>query len=540
MWKITVHPVLLLIWILAVFTFSVHLLETTRSSSSLLGATSSVVENRGGRSNSTLSRISQTQVKNDGPREKGQGLAQTPRSEDIRKRNEIPECERSASDAGKSASDDYWRNLAVTMARRPASAILEELENKDPFGVREFERRLQKVASDKKEEGSGSVTLEDIRRLFPCPTSSACRLAKVIDPAALPVPASFRARQERIRRSGLTEPISPTNHTWILFQHLRKAGGTHFCSLAQQHAHPTHLTRATLCSPDGRFGPRFFGGSTSPAGSLGRFTNDQLVEGMSLEGGYALAANEWDKFEARFLELPAVLVTSFRDPVDRAVSQYLFECVTSGGAKQPTGPCVHKKGRDGDPAVSDGGIHPDGNDRRPPAKNVVQWWQGRNDLYNNYVQTFAPNSSLFRPAELQKIYSSAPLRVRGRGLVDSASVRAELVGGAYDVLQQFHLVTVMEWLEHAGPMFRDVLGWNLVEENEDEGAKNALAGVVRPGHTGSHPNETVRQFEQAIRADAARIRSDPSLHGPIREYLALDTILNDAMRRLFVERLVCY
>jgi hypothetical protein len=555
MWKRTIHPALFLIWALALFTFASHLLELSRRSPQF-GSTG-FVENRALLNKTRLASTPPPHGRGHGDddrsSEKGQGLPESARPENHPSLDEIPACDDQVSDAksSASASGNYWRNLAVSLARLPAGAVLEALEAKDPFGVREFERRLKSLASDKK--GSGSVTLEDIRRLFPCPKAPACRLAKVIDPASLPVPTSFRARQERIRSSGSTDPtpsthdveVPATNHTWILFQHLRKAGGTHFCSLAQRHAHPINLTRATLCCPDGRLGRRYLGlGDKSSAGSIGRFTNEQLVEGMSFDGGYGIAANEWDKFEARFLDLPAVLVTSFRDPVDRAVSQYLFECVTVGGAARVSGPCVHTR-----PDARGGIGHPDGAGR-PAAKNLIQWWQGRNDLYNNYVQTFAPDSSLFRRSELRKIYASAPVRILGRGMVDPAATRAELVGGAYDVLQQFHLVTVMEWLEHATPMFRDVLGWNLAAEDEDDGEKkrNELAGFVRPGPgTGPGPgpgrgpsrNETVWQFEQALRKDAARIKSDPGLHGPIREFLALDMILNDAARRLFLERLVC-
>ena len=126
---------------------------------------------------------------------------------------------------------------------------------------------------------------------------------------------------------------------------------------------------------------------------------------------HLISGNEWDPFDVRFLELPAIYATSFRRPIDRALSQFRFECIEDRGCK---------------------------------IKNVTAWWDKRKDLTNVYTWTF----------------SRAPIRKITIGTSEhDAQQRAQVVGKALDVLQQFHLVLVMEWLAYAPDHVTDVLGF---------------------------------------------------------------------------------
>ena len=59
--------------------------------------------------------------------------------------------------------------------------------------------------------------------------------------------------------------------------------------------------------------------------------NDEIIERMA-DSGYRIAGNEWENFDvSRHFDLPAVFATSFRKPLDRALSQFRFECIEDRG-----------------------------------------------------------------------------------------------------------------------------------------------------------------------------------------------------------------
>lgn len=102
--------------------------------------------------------------------------------------------------------------------------------------------------------------------------------------------------------------------TWLFYQHLRKAGGTGFCDLAQNNL-PRHQTPPYFCMIDNR-------GSlaTSP------WNDEEYLMSRMERAHYRITANEWDAYYPYMGQWRgAVLATTFRHPVDRWYSQYRFE-----------------------------------------------------------------------------------------------------------------------------------------------------------------------------------------------------------------------
>jgi hypothetical protein len=125
----------------------------------------------------------------------------------------------SANTAHKRPRYSDWRDLAVNLAALPAHEILEILKTKDPFGVRQFEERLKQTESDRQ----AILQLEDIKSIFPCPTDERITL-----------PDQRNHKKSKMYREGLNQlNQNKEDFVFLFFQHLRKAGGTNFCTLAQ-------------------------------------------------------------------------------------------------------------------------------------------------------------------------------------------------------------------------------------------------------------------------------------------------------------------
>ena len=112
----------------------------------------------------------------------------------------------------------YWRTLAVNLAGKLPEDILRILKSEDPFGVRTFEQRLLEAESSR----GRFLQLEELRELFPCPTDR------------ISLPDQRNSDKARAFRNG-TEPY------FLFFQHLRKAGGTNFCALAENNLEKKNL-----------------------------------------------------------------------------------------------------------------------------------------------------------------------------------------------------------------------------------------------------------------------------------------------------------
>jgi hypothetical protein len=357
-----------------------------------------------------------------------------------------------------------FREIAVQLAGLPPPDILSTLENTDPFGVRSFEKRLLQEESKK-----GSVlSMDELKGLFPCPR----------DRISLPDQRD-RKQEETFRKPGST--------SFLFFQHLRKAGGTNFCKLAQNNL-PRKAMPSYFCMPDMDWSGK------RCAGCLSSFTNDVITANMIRSGhriigkrnvlvclSFVVASNilsaqgnEWDPFDpSRFFDLPAVFATSFRKPLDRALSQFRFECVEDRG-------CL--------------------------IKTIEEWWAKRKDLTNVYTWTFSKRG-------LRKI--SVDMSAAAR------NARQEVIGKAIDVVARFHLVLVMEWLSYGSSHVEQTLGFK---------DTSALIQRVRP-----HISQAVRRDGQDVNnlgaAGITKASWDAKDHLSSSQYkimsedLALDEIL---------------
>lgn len=289
-----------------------------------------------------------------------------------------------------------WRQLAMDLAALPASETLSKLERDDPFGVRRVAKAMEEAAAQGQPIDDVS-TVEQLG-LFTCPPQQE-RLSYP-DQRDADKARSFRERDEK--------------GTFIFFQHLRKAGGTNVCTMATANLLKQELP-SYFCMPDYFWDKN----NNNPenkkingcAGCLHRWTNEEITSKM---GNHRIAGNEWDSFDpTRHFDLPAVFVTSFRRPLDRAVSQFRFECLENRGCK---------------------------------FTEIDKWWEHRRDLYNVYTWTFSDQG---RQARLVESTNKADIQAR-----------AKAVGLALDVIVKFHLVMCMEYLRFASPLVEQVLGFH--------------------------------------------------------------------------------
>jgi hypothetical protein len=119
--------------------------------------------------------------------------------------------------------------------------------------------------------------------------------------------------------------------------------------------------------------------------------------------------------------------------------------------------------------------------------------------------------------------------------VDDAKHRSDVVGTALDVVVRFHLVLVMEWLAYAPDLVTEVLGFVNT---------GTLTERIRP-HIGQARRDDGQRFNRLGAAGIAKASWTPEDYLPPDLYermshdLALDEILTDAARRMFLERVVC-
>eukprot|EP00977_Amphora_coffeiformis_P002173 scaffold425_cov175-Amphora_coffeaeformis.AAC.32 len=277
-----------------------------------------------------------------------------------------------------------WRKLAVDLAKLPPAKVLLRLEQDDPFGVRAIAKVLKGVPMDQ--------TLEDLwpklTSVFSCPPNE----------QRLSFPDQRNVTKAQAFRDN-------TEGYFIFFQHLRKAGGTNVCTLATANL-PRKNLPSYYCMPDyfwhheNEKNPKPNSGC---AGCLHHWTNEEIVGNIK---NHRIAGNEWDSFDPiRHLDLPAIFVSSFRRPLDRALSQFRFECLEHRGCK---------------------------------FTEVEPWWKQRKDLYNAYTWTFSDQG---RQARLASSMEAADI-----------AKRSEAVGVALDVIVRFHLIMSMEYLRFAAPL----------------------------------------------------------------------------------------
>ena len=109
------------------------------------------------------------------------------------------------------------------------------------------------------------------------------------------------------------------------------------------------------------------------------------------------------------------------------------------------------------------------------------------------------------------------------------------MGKALDTVVKFNLVMVMEWLAYAPKHVRDVLGFQNTK---------TLTERVRP-HINQAKRDDGQEHNNMGAAGIAKASWTPEKYLPPETYkrmsrdLALDEILTDAARRMFLERVVC-
>lgn len=374
-----------------------------------------------------------------------------------------------------------WLNVALFLASQSPSELLSILDQVDPFQVRAFDASL--IQSELEHERSLSPA--ELAQLFPCPPIG----------QRITLPNQVNQTKAKLFRDNSrmsSDTLNDNNNGYFLFfQHLRKAGGTHFCSLAQANLLPKHVPDY-YCMPDWEWS------HYKTAGYLHSYTNQQLIQ-YQQQQGWRIAGNEWQPFRTipqqqdSHLHLPAVFATSFRKPLHRALSQFRFECIENRG-------CT--------------------------IKNVTHWWEVEGALKNVYLSTFADITQLY--GFYRACHDMTEVAIQQR---------RTWIEHAMNVLSQFHLVLIMEWLAYASPLLQSVLGFHHTE---------GVTQRVRP-HIVQAQRQGGKEFNHL---GAAGIQSDGASWEPqeyldshtfrtMSEDLALDALLTDIARRIFLERTVC-
>jgi len=352
----------------------------------------------------------------------------------------------------------HFLSIAQNLAALTPAETLKNLESEDPFGTRTFDSQLLEHET----EVGRVLTIHEIQQLFTCPRNE----ERITLPDAR---VEQKAHDFRGGKKG----------TFLFFQHLRKAGGTNFCSLAEKNF-PKQAYPRYYCMPDMAWS------GNKNAGYLHSWSNKEIITRMEASG-YRIAGNEWENFDvSRHFDLPAVFATSFRKPLDRALSQFRFECIE---------------------------------DRGCTTKDVHTFWDRRKDLYNVYTKTFADP-----PVGAIHFF---------RG--DFSKERRDLMTAAIDTLSKFHIVLSMEWLAYGAPQVRSILGFDDV---------STLTTRVRPHITQAKRDDgqESNKLGSASIAKASWVPKeylDADQYKKMSEDLALDEVLTDVARRMFMERLVC-
>ena len=363
-----------------------------------------------------------------------------------------------------SLSNNYWGfqhylDISLELASLEPSEALASMEKNDPFQTNHFDTVLLERETSLKR----TLTIEEIKEIFPCP--------RIEERITLPdARVEQKAKDFRDGKHG----------TFLFFQHLRKAGGTNFCSLAEKNL-PKEAQPHYYCMPDMGWS------GNKDAGYLHSWSNEEIITRMAKQG-FRIAGNEWENFAvSRHFDLPAVFATSFRKPLDRALSQFRFECIEDRGCQ---------------------------------IKDVHKWWDRRGDLWNVYTKTFADP-----PVGARNHFKGS----------EHSKQRREMMATAIDTLSKFHVVLSMEWLAYAAPQVKSILGFNDV---------SALTTRVRP-HITQAKRDDGQEHNNLGSASIKKASWDPKEYLDAAQYkkmsedLALDEILTEVARRMFLERLVC-
>jgi len=160
-------------------------------------------------------------------------------------------------------------------------------------------------------------------------------------------------------------------------------------------------------------------------------------------------------------------------------------------------------------------------DRGCQTKEVELWWEKGKGLKNVYLWTFAKTLSV--------------LNISMGTSEEDAQQRQAAMEEALDTVAKFNLVLVMEWLAYAPDHTRDVLGFQNM---------TTMTERIRP-HINDVSRNDGQEQNQLGSAGISKASWTPESYLSkeqykiMSEHLALDEILTDAARRMFLERIVC-
>jgi len=249
---------------------------------------------------------------------------------------------------------------------------------------------------------------------------------------------------------------SPVPLLW--YEHLSKAGGTSFCTLAE-----TNMDRSEV--------PRYYcmpSTETDPDARVGLWTNERLAAYVQ-DGTKRIVSNEWNPFDPIRFDLnnrqpsnnsspdirnaQLVFVTTIRSPLNRLLSAYKFWGITHGPKKTPTlTQWLHRR-------------HTQSRNAGIP-DNCVACHVGRYNFatwkFSNGTMPFPePSSSLFHDGNKESVIPPNTINYEGAG--DEYGWKKPFED-AIRALSKFDLVIPLEVVWKDSRPLEDVLGWTTLKE----------------------------------------------------------------------------
>lgn len=235
---------------------------------------------------------------------------------------------------------------------------------------------------------------------------------------------------------------------WIFYQHLRKAGGTSFCDLANKNI-PRKEIPPYYCMPDNK------GSLSTPPWDNGVYTSKVMRT-----RGYRIAANEWDAFNHLMFSWPGVLfATTFRHPVDRRwFSQYRFEELERrDGSKVPK---EQGEMSSNELALQCASCFNESSTfclntlnlrcMKKYYDNMKSWTMGS----NYYVKTFNGKKDEKWHGNKGDFYWTYHKFRR-------LTITWEMFRESIDNLRNFNLVLILEWIDSSSALLKDALDWEI-------------------------------------------------------------------------------
>jgi hypothetical protein len=230
--------------------------------------------------------------------------------------------------------------------------------------------------------------------------------------------------------------------SWILYQHLRKAGGTGFCDLASSNM-PRSAVPSYYCMPDNK------GSLATPPWNDPTHTSKVMEE-----KGFRIAANEWDGFTADMAVWPGVvLATTIRHPVDRWFSQYRFEHLERrDGGKAAAG--VEAKASEDLAEICSvcGDIYCEKSLKVQCMKKYYNGMRSWTMGANYYVNTFLGRKNKQWSGNKGDFYWTYHK-------YQNVPITWDSFSEALRNLRKFHLILVLEWIGASSDLIASTLGW---------------------------------------------------------------------------------